>query len=156
MPTYDDLPGWELRGEPPPHDAQFERERERLRELRRIAALGSQGLRLPRHWPSRETCHGAAGAARPGGRGRELGVTRAAIAERDTSPAACHDMAMRCDHDWGRRERGQPLHCVGCGVLWPGHALPVPPARHQGYGALAQLPSWRSRVRAMVGELREG
>ena len=34
MPTHDELPGWELRGERPPHEAQFEAERERLRQLR--------------------------------------------------------------------------------------------------------------------------
>ena len=34
MPTYDELPAWELRGEPPPHEARFEAERERLRRLR--------------------------------------------------------------------------------------------------------------------------
>ena len=34
MPTYDELPGWEMRGEPPPHDHQFEIERERLRQER--------------------------------------------------------------------------------------------------------------------------
>ncbi len=34
MPTHDEIPAWELRGEPPPHERQFEIERERLRLLR--------------------------------------------------------------------------------------------------------------------------
>ena len=34
MPTHDELPGWELRGERPPHEERFEAERERLRQLR--------------------------------------------------------------------------------------------------------------------------
>ena len=34
MPTHDELPGWELRGERPPHEQLFEAERERLRQLR--------------------------------------------------------------------------------------------------------------------------
>jgi hypothetical protein len=34
VPTHDELPGWELRGERPPHEAQFEAERERLRRVR--------------------------------------------------------------------------------------------------------------------------
>lgn len=48
MPTYDDLPAWELRGEPPPHDAQYERERERLRQLRRTAAREKRAQDLQR------------------------------------------------------------------------------------------------------------
>ena len=31
MPTYDEKPGWELRGERPPFEEQYEREAERLR-----------------------------------------------------------------------------------------------------------------------------
>ncbi len=31
MPTHDELPAWELRGERPPYEEQFEAERERLR-----------------------------------------------------------------------------------------------------------------------------
>jgi hypothetical protein len=34
VPTYDDKPQWELEGRPPPHDARFEAEAERLRRER--------------------------------------------------------------------------------------------------------------------------
>lgn len=60
---------------------------------------------------------------------------------------------FECDHEWGRQKRGEPLYCLSCRVTWPGYRLPVPPPRHGGYGALAQLPAWNSRVRAMTDEL---
>jgi hypothetical protein len=34
MPTHDEKPWWELAGKPPPWDAQFDAEAERLRQLR--------------------------------------------------------------------------------------------------------------------------
>jgi hypothetical protein len=34
VPTYDEKPWWELEGKPPPHDARFETEAERLRRER--------------------------------------------------------------------------------------------------------------------------
>jgi len=34
MATYDEKPWWELEGKPPPHEAQFEAEAERLRRER--------------------------------------------------------------------------------------------------------------------------
>ena len=34
MPTYEEKPWWELEGKPPPHEAQFEAEHERLRQER--------------------------------------------------------------------------------------------------------------------------
>jgi hypothetical protein len=62
-----------------------------------------------------------------------------------------------CDHARGWYTDGQcPLHCQDCGVLWPGHQLPKPePGRNEGYGALAEQPSWRSRVDAMVAGLED-
>lgn len=44
MPTHDELPAWELRGERPPHEAQFEAERERLRQLRAARAREDRAL----------------------------------------------------------------------------------------------------------------
>lgn len=46
-----------------------------------------------------------------------------------------------------------PLACTVCGAPWPGYALPVPAHDRPGYGELAQLPSWSSRVDAMVADL---
>jgi hypothetical protein len=34
MPTHDETPWWELEGRPPPWDAHFDEEAERLRRLR--------------------------------------------------------------------------------------------------------------------------
>jgi len=44
MPTHDELPAWELRGEPPPYEKQFEAERERLRRLRAAQAREERAL----------------------------------------------------------------------------------------------------------------
>lgn len=44
MPTHDELPAWELRGERPPHEEQFEAERERLRKLRTQRAREERAL----------------------------------------------------------------------------------------------------------------
>lgn len=48
MPTHDELPAWELRGERPPHEAQFEAERERLRLLRIAHARAERALKEKR------------------------------------------------------------------------------------------------------------
>ena len=42
MPTHDELPAWELRGEPPPYERQFELERERLRQERAAVARAAR------------------------------------------------------------------------------------------------------------------
>lgn len=44
MPTHDELPSWELRGERPPHEKQFEAEHERLRKLRLAQAREQRAL----------------------------------------------------------------------------------------------------------------
>lgn len=44
MPTHDEIPGWELRGEPPPHEEPFEAERERLRQWRAERAREQRAL----------------------------------------------------------------------------------------------------------------
>jgi len=45
--------------------------------------------------------------------------------------------------------------CALCGALWPGHEIAIPEGRNPGLGALAEQPSWRSRVDAMANELAE-
>ena len=44
MPTHDELPVWELRGERPPHEQQYEAEQERLRRLRAARAREDRAL----------------------------------------------------------------------------------------------------------------
>ena len=45
MPTHDEKPAWELRGEPPPHQGRFDREAERLRAERARAWREKQARR---------------------------------------------------------------------------------------------------------------
>jgi hypothetical protein len=59
-------------------------------------------------------------------------------------------MSEACEHEWGRHVANEPLHCLGCGVLWPGRPLPLPYSRYPGLGELAQQPSWTARVDSMV------
>jgi hypothetical protein len=61
-----------------------------------------------------------------------------------------------CKHPYGWHNNGRALLCQECGALWPGHKLPTPVHQCEGYGELANQPSWRSRVDAMVQELRNG
>lgn len=59
---------------------------------------------------------------------------------------------MMCEHAWNN-DGVSGLKCQDCGIYWPGHELPVPAHEREGYGELANQPSWRSRVDAMVAEL---
>lgn len=50
---------------------------------------------------------------------------------------------------------GSPLSCRDCGIAWPGAELPEPAHERAGYGDVAQLKPWRTRVSDMVAELHE-
>lgn len=65
-------------------------------------------------------------------------------------------------HFWGHQEnpRGSiyrygPLICLGCGLVWPGDALPEPyTSRNPGYGDLEGFVPWGERVDTMLDELK--
>lgn len=67
-------------------------------------------------------------------------------------PSCSHD-EVPAGYPWTQTARG-PV-CALCGALWPGHEIAIPEGRNPGLGALAEQPSWRSRVDAMANELAE-
>lgn len=68
-----------------------------------------------------------------------------------TSNSPCaHEPYNAREHTWT-----SDCHCARCGVPWPGYQLAEPLKNNPGYGELAELPSWRSRVDVMVGRLQE-
>jgi hypothetical protein len=66
-----------------------------------------------------------------------------------TDPGPCAHPA------WVNHDQHTPLCCADCGTVWPGHELPVPPGRNDGYGPLAEQAGWGERVRAMERELAD-
>ena len=60
-----------------------------------------------------------------------------------------------CPHREWVNPDSRLMRCVDCGVAWPGHQLPTPAHHREGYGELANQPSWTSRVDAMVSSLEE-
>jgi hypothetical protein len=49
-----------------------------------------------------------------------------------------------------------PLVCASCGVPWPGAQLPDPYiSLNDGYGDVARLQPWRTRVKGMVFDLEQ-
>ncbi len=68
-------------------------------------------------------------------------------------PKRCADHGYR-PGSW-KQTFAKGLVCVRCGVPWPGVPLPDPPTKYEGYGELAEQPSWASRVAAMTTELGE-
>lgn len=70
-----------------------------------------------------------------------------------TSNSPCrHKPHNFLEHTW-LKAPGCP--CARCGALWPGYELAEPAGSNPGYGELAELPSWRSRVDAMITGLQE-
>jgi hypothetical protein len=55
--------------------------------------------------------------------------------------------------EWEQTRQGPA--CKRCDVAWPGHPLPKPAHRVEGYGELAKQKGWNERVRAMTSELQE-